>query len=203
LKHVELCHVDKDKRPCAEDDKTLAAPLGRSVNKYCVAKRGTYYDLIVTVASFAKTSGWCSNVLSNQSWNLFKVKTLTRFSCLFLFLFSVNALAQSAIRISFARNAISYEWRGTIANRGYQDFVLRLGRGQTFEVGGGHVYTWSATDPNGRKVGCNNKDYCSPGEGLYLQMSGDYVVHTFFRMDSGVNQPVASSRVVNLLFVAH
>jgi len=155
------------------------------------------------VASFAKTSGWCSNVLSNQSWNLFKLKTLIGSSCLFLFSFSVNALAQPAIRINFARNAISYEWRGTIANRGYQDFVLRLGRGQTFEVGGGHVDTWSATDPNGRKVGCNNKDYCSPGEDLYLQMSGDYVVHTFFRMDSGVNQPVASSRVVNLLFVAY
>ena len=31
------------------------------------AKRRTYYDLIVTVASFAKTSGCCSNVLSNQS----------------------------------------------------------------------------------------------------------------------------------------
>ena len=132
-----------------------------------------------------------------------KLKTLTHLSGLFLFLFSVNTLAQSAIRINFAPNAISYEWRGTIANRGHQDFVLRLGRRQMFEVGGPHVYTWSATDPNGRKVGCNDKDYCSPSEGMYLQMSGDYVIHTYFRMDSGVNQPVASSRVVNLLFVAH
>jgi hypothetical protein len=131
------------------------------------------------------------------------VKTFTRISCLFLFLFSANAIAQSAIRINFAQNAISYEWRGTIANRGNQDFVLRLGRGQMFEVGGGHVYTWSATDPNGRKVGCNNNNYCSPGESMYLKMSGDYVVHTYFRMDSGVNQPVVASRVVNLLFVAH
>lgn len=130
------------------------------------------------------------------------MKTLTRLGYLFLFLFSVNAFAQSAIRINFARNAISHEWRGTIANRGNQDFVLRLGRGQTFEVGGPHVYTWSATDPNGRKVGCNNKNYCSPGESMYLQMSGDYVIHTYFRMDSGVNQPVVASRVVNLLFVA-
>jgi hypothetical protein len=131
------------------------------------------------------------------------LKILIRFGSLFLFLFSVSALAESAIRINFARNAISHEWRGTIANRGHQDFVLRLGRGQTFEVGGPHVYTWSATDPNGRKVGCNDKDYCSPGEGMYLQMSGDYVIHTYFRMDSGVNQPVVASRVVNLLFVAH
>lgn len=130
------------------------------------------------------------------------MKTFTRLGYLFLFLFSVNAFAQSAIRINFARNAISHEWRGTIANRGNQDFVLRLGRGQTFEVGGPHVYTWSATDPNGRKVGCNNKNYCSPGESMYLQMSGDYVIHTYFRMDSGVNQPVVASRVVNLLFVA-
>lgn len=141
-------------------------------------------------------------VLPNHSWNLSNVKTLTRLGYLFLFLFSVNAFAQSAIRINFARNAISHEWRGTIANRGNQDFVLRLGRGQTFEVGGPHVYTWSATDPNGRKVGCNNKNYCSPGESMYLQMSGDYVIHTYFRMDSGVNQPVVASRVVNLLFIA-
>ena len=141
-------------------------------------------------------------VLPNHSWNLSNVKTLTRLGCLFLFLFSANALAQSAIRINFARNAISHEWRGTIANRGNQDFVLRLGRGQTFEVGGPHVYTWSATDPNGRKVGCNNSGYCSPGQSMYLQMSGDYVIHTHFRMGSGVNQPVVASRVVNLLFIA-
>lgn len=131
------------------------------------------------------------------------MKTLTPLSCLFLFLFSVNALAQSAIRINFSQNAISHEWRGTIANRGNQDFVLRLGRGQMFEVGGPHVYTWSATDPNGRKVGCNNNNFCYPGESMYLQIAGDYVVHTYFRMDSGVNQPVVASRVVNLLFVAH
>ena len=155
------------------------------------------------MASFAKTCVRCINALSNQSWNLLKLKTLTRFSCLFLFLFSVNALAQSAIRINFARNAISHEWRGTIANGGNQDFVLRLGRGQMFEVGGPHVYTWSATDPNGRKVGCNKSDYCSPSQSLFLQMSGDYVIHTHFRMGSGVNQPVVESRVVNILFVAH
>ena len=130
------------------------------------------------------------------------MKTLTSLGGLFLFLFSVNAFAQQAIRINFARNAISHEWRGTIANRGNQDFVLRLGRGQTFEVGGPHVYTWSATDPNGRKVGCNNNSYCSPGQSMYLQMSGDYVIHTYFRMDSGINQPVVASRVVNILFVA-
>jgi hypothetical protein len=131
------------------------------------------------------------------------VKTLTRLSGLCFFLFSVNTLAQSAIRINFAPNAISHEWRGTIANRGNQDFVLRLGRRQMFEIGGGHVYMWSATDPNGQKVGCNNNNYCYPGQSMYLQMSGDYVIHTNFRMDSGVNQPVVASRVVNLLFVAH
>ena len=131
------------------------------------------------------------------------MKTLTSLSSLFLFLFSVNAFAQSAIRINFAQNAISHEWRGTIANRGHQDFVLRLGRGQMFELGGPHIYTWSATDPNGHKVGCNNNNFCYPGQSMYLHMSGDYVVHTNFRMDSGVNQPVVASRVVNLLFVAH
>jgi hypothetical protein len=155
------------------------------------------------VASFTKTYVLFTNVRSNHQWNPVKLKTLTRFGCLFLFLFSVNALAQSAIRINFARNAISYEWRGTIANQGHQDFVLGLGRGQMFELGGGHVYSWSATDPTGRKVGCENKNYCSPGESMYLKLSGDYVVHTYFRMDSGINQPVVASRVVNLLFVAH
>ncbi|MFZ4708287.1 MAG: hypothetical protein ACOYMH_00405 [Zwartia sp.] len=131
------------------------------------------------------------------------MKTLTHLSGLFFFLFSVNTFAQSAIRINFAQNAISHEWRGTIANRGNQDFVLRLGRGQMFELGGPHIYTWSATDPHGHKVGCNNNNFCYPGQSMYLQMSGDYVVHTNFRMDSGVNQPVVASRVVNLLFVAH
>ena len=112
------------------------------------------------------------------------------------------ASAQSPIRINFAPNAISHEWRGVIANRGNQDFVLRLGRGQEFQVGGKDVYSWSATDPKGRKVGCSNQASCSPGQNMYLQLSGDYVVHTYFRMDSGINQPVVSSRRVHLLFVA-
>lgn len=116
--------------------------------------------------------------------------------------FMTAAFAQTAIRINFAPNSISHEWRGIIANRGNQDFVLRLGRGQDFQVGGRDVYTWSATDPRGRKVGCNNRSYCSPGESMYLQLSGDYIVHTHFRMDSGINQPVVSSRRVHLLFVA-
>jgi len=155
------------------------------------------------VASFAKLCVQLANAFSSHHWSLLKLKISTRLSCLFLFLFSVTAFAESAIRINFARNAISHEWRGTIANGGNQDFVLRLGRWQMLEVGGPHVYTWSATDPNGRKVGCNKSDYCSPSESLYLQMSGDYVIHTHFRMGSGVNQPVVESRVVNILFVAH
>ena len=156
-------------------------------------------------ADWLATVRFCRTVkidLSNHHWKPFNVKTSARLASLFLLLFSVSALAQSAIRINFARNAISHEWRGTIANGGNQDFVLRLGRGQTFEVGGPHVYTWSATDPNGRKVGCNNSGYCSPGQSMYLQMSGDYVIHTYFRMGSGVSQPVVASRVVNILFVA-
>jgi len=120
----------------------------------------------------------------------------------FLYFMLTVVHAQTAIRINFAPNAISHEWRGVIANRGNQDFVLRLGRGQSFQVGGRDVYTWSATDPRGRKVGCNNDSYCSPGQSMYLQMSGDYVVHTYFRMDSGINQPVVSSRRVHLLFIA-
>lgn len=120
-----------------------------------------------------------------------------------LVLFTSSAFSQTAIRINFAPNAISHEWRGVIANRGNQDFILRLGQRQQFQVGGGDVYTWSATDPKGRKVGCNNQTFCYPGESIYLQMSGDYIVHTYFRMDSGVNQPVVSSRRVHLLFVAH
>ena len=128
---------------------------------------------------------------------------LKRFVFITVMLMSASAFAQSAIRINFAKNAVSHEWRGTIANRGHQDFVLRLGQGQMLLVGGGDVYTWSATDPSGRKVGCGNQNYCSPGESLYVQRGGDYVVHTYFRMDSGVNQPVVSSRTVNLVFIAH
>lgn len=127
-----------------------------------------------------------------------------RFAILFcLASIATLASAQTPIRINFAPNAISHEWRGVISNRGNQDFVLRLGQRQQFQIGGGDVYTWSATDPRGRKVGCNNQSFCYPGESMYLQMSGDYIVHTYFRMDSGVNQPVVSSRRVHLLFVAH
>jgi len=99
------------------------------------------------VASFKKPVFGNRLPLFNGPWNLLNVRTLTRLSCLFLFLFLVNAAAQSSIRINFARNAISHDWRGTIASGGNQDFFLRLGRGQPFEVGGPHVYTWSATDP--------------------------------------------------------
>lgn len=128
---------------------------------------------------------------------------LTRIGILcFLAFASTGVIAQTAIRINFAPNSISHEWRGVIANRGNQDFLLRLGRGQDFQVGGRDIYTWSATDPRGNKIGCNNRSYCSPGESMYLQMSGDYTVHAYFRMDSGVNQPVVSSRRVHLLFVA-
>lgn len=55
--------------------------------------------------------------------------------------------------------------------------------------------------PKGKKVVCNNQVSCSPGQSMYLQMSGDYVVHTYFRMDSGINQPAVSSRRVHLLIV--
>jgi hypothetical protein len=98
---------------------------------------------------------------------------------------------------------ISHEWRGVIANRGNQDFVLRLGKGQQFQIGGSDVYTWSVTDPRGKRLGCDNQSSCSPGQSMFLQMGGDYTVHTYFRMDSGVNQPVAVTRRVHLLFVAH
>lgn len=125
-----------------------------------------------------------------------------RYAILFLVLITTLASAQTSIRINFVTNSISHEWRGVIANRGNQDFLLRLGRGQDFQVGGRDVYTWSATDPRGNKIGCNNRSYCCPGESMYLQMSGDYTVYTYFRMDSSVNQPVVSSRRVHLLFVA-
>ena len=121
--------------------------------------------------------------------------------CLLAFATTVVS-AQTPIRINFAPNSISQEWRGVIANRGNQDFVLRLGRGQDFQVGGRDVYTWFVTDPRGKRLGCENQSSCSPGQSMFLQMAGDYTVHTYFRMDSGVNQPVVSSRRVHLLFVA-
>ena len=129
---------------------------------------------------------------------------LTRIGILcFLAFASTGVIAQTAIRINFAPNSISHEWRGIIANRGYQDFVLRLGKGQQFQVGGGDIYTWSVTDPRGKRLGCDNQSSCSPGQSMFLQMAGDYIVHTYFRMDSGVNQPIATTRRVHLLFVAH
>ncbi len=113
------------------------------------------------------------------------------------------ASAQTPIRINFAPNSISHEWRGVIANRGNQDFVLRLGKGQEFQIGGSDVYGWSVTDPQGKRFGCDNRSSCSPGQSMFLEIAGDYTVHTYFRMDSGVNQPVLSTRRVHLLFVAH
>ena len=56
--------------------------------------------------------------------------------------------------------------------------------------------------PKGKKVGCNNQASCSLGQSMYLQLSGDYLVHAYFRMDSGVNQRAVPSRRVHLLFVA-
>jgi hypothetical protein len=64
----------------------------------------------------------------------------SRIAVLCLLAFATTGVsAQTPIRINFAPNSISQEWRGVIANRGNQDFVLRLGRGQGFQVGGGDV----------------------------------------------------------------
>lgn len=112
------------------------------------------------------------------------------------------ANAQSApIRINFQQGAISAEWRGTI-QRGEQDFYLRMGKNQNFILDSGDVYTWSLVAPNGQVLGCNGGNYCPPGESIFLPMAGDYRVQTSYRMSSCATCPVATSRRVNLVFIA-
>ncbi len=112
-----------------------------------------------------------------------------------------QAHAQSPIRIQFAKGAISGEWKGTIY-RGSQDFVLRLGQGQSLTVSSPDVYTWSVRGPNGRELGCNGSNYCSPAEDIFsLPLSGDYLISTSYRMSSCATCPVANSRNVNVVFI--
>jgi hypothetical protein len=111
--------------------------------------------------------------------------------------------AQSVpIRIQFQRGAISAEWRGNIYG-GYQAFRLILGKNQSFSLQSGEVYTWSMITPNGEEIGCNGYSSCNSGGTIYLPMSGDYIVKTTYRMDSGYRSPVVSSRLVNVVFVAN
>lgn len=119
-----------------------------------------------------------------------------------LSLLPATSHAQAPIRIQFAPGAISGEWKGQIF-QGAQDFVLRLGRGQTLSVSSPDVYTWTLMGPDGQTLGCNGQSYCHDGEGVYsLPMSGDYVVSTGYRMSSCYNCPVAKTRKVNLVFIA-
>lgn len=112
------------------------------------------------------------------------------------------ANAQSApIRINFQQGAISAEWRGTI-QRGEQDFYLRMGKNQNFILDSGDVYTWSLIAPNGQVLGCNGGNYCPPGESIFLPMTGDYRVQTSYRMSGCATCPVATSRRINLVFIA-
>jgi hypothetical protein len=114
-----------------------------------------------------------------------------------------NVSAQSApIRIQFARGAISAEWRGNIY-AGYQAFRLILGKNQRFSLQSGEVYTWSMITPTGDEIGCNGYSSCNSGDTIFLPMSGDYIVRTTYRMDSGYKSPVASSRLVNVVFAAN
>jgi hypothetical protein len=105
------------------------------------------------------------------------------------------------IRINFQQGAISAEWRGTI-QRGSQDFFLRMGKNQSFTVESGDVYSWSLVAPNGQVLGCNGGSYCSTGQPIFLPMTGDYRVQTGYRMSDCASCPVASSRRVNLVFIA-
>ena len=113
-------------------------------------------------------------------------------------LISFNAFSQSrAIRIQFQRGAISSEWHGTIY-RGAQDFILRLGAYQNFTVHSPDVYSWSVISPRGQELSCDGGD-CT----LSLPMSGDYIIKTYYRMDSCYNCPVAASRKVAIAFIAN
>lgn len=113
-------------------------------------------------------------------------------------LISFNAFSRSeAIRIEFQRGAISAEWHGTIY-RGSQDFILRLGAHQNFTVHSPDVYSWSVIAPGGQELSCDGGDCTLP-----LPMSGNYIVKTYYRMDSCYQCPVATNRKVTIAFVAN
>lgn len=113
-------------------------------------------------------------------------------------LISFNAFSQSgAVRIQFQRGAISSEWHGTIY-RGAQDFILRLGAYQNFTVRSPDVYSWSVITPGGQEISCDSSD-CT----ISLPTTGDYIVKTYYRMESCYKCPVASSRKVAIAFVAN
>ena len=67
----------------------------------------------------------------------------------------------------------------------------------------GEVYKWSMITPNGDEIGCNGYSSCNSGDTIFLPMSGDYIVRTTYRMDSGYQYQVVSSRWVNVVFVAN
>ena len=129
---------------------------------------------------------------------MLKYKYISWLSMIVAIMISFNAFSQpSAIRIQFQRGAISSEWHGTIY-RGAQDFILRLGAYQNFTVHSPDVYSWSVIAPNGQEISCDGGD-CT----LSLPMSGDYIVKTFYRMESCYQCPVAPSRKVTIAFVAN
>ena len=130
---------------------------------------------------------------------IFTTKTL---ALIMLFTTSTYAYSQSVpIRFQLQRGSISGEWNGTIY-RGEQSFVTRLGKSQNITLISEDVYTWSLVTPSGKVLGCNNNTYCSSGDSIYLQIAGDYIIRTDYRMSDCYNCPVSTSKLVKIVFIA-
>ena len=122
---------------------------------------------------------------------------------------ATTALAQSVTakpqRISFKAGATSHEWRGAI-HAGEKDFILRLGKSQTLKLESSEIYSWSVIGPDKRALACGGSadaGYCAPGvEIASLPLSGDYIVRTTYRMSDCATCPIATSRKVNVVFIA-
>lgn len=105
------------------------------------------------------------------------------------------------VRILFQKGQSGATWNGVTT--GETLFKLNLGKGQTLTVGGDDVYTWHVVSPRGKKLGCEGVDYCVPNNPLVgLPESGDYTIHTEYRMSGCATCPAEKTRKVKVTFTA-
>jgi hypothetical protein len=115
---------------------------------------------------------------------------------------TVPALAQT--RISFSRGSDSGIWSGYISEDGSKTFILNARKGQTLWVLDGElprnvIYSWQLVTPSGRTLGCRGSTYCLGDDSIRLPESGDFLVHTTYRLSTEATSPV-TPRYVSVTF---
>lgn len=102
------------------------------------------------------------------------------------------------VRIKFPAGSDAGAWAGYTT--GNTSFKLNARRDQALWVTSGEVYSWSAVTPSGMRIGCGGNDYCVPGASMALTESGDYIIHTSYRMSGGATTGRISKRYVTVMF---